>query len=174
MLFASRRTREQMAFLILFLTAEVLLAAIVVYSSLNEDVDVPEWQVVLFGIVLIWIYIWYLKGRERDVRERTIDERIKAHTLIECMPQGILILEEDGRILAWNAAATRSLGSPGGSGGPRRIGQFLDSASSEALSRHGFGDLSVRLQDGRAVTLFVVPLKEGAGPHERIVLFREP
>lgn len=69
-----------------------------------------SWQAWVFFTAVVFLYFSYLKQHIRLASQHVVDEKIRTHRLIECLPQGILVTDEDQQVLAANAAAGKLLG----------------------------------------------------------------
>ncbi len=67
-------------------------------------------QIVVLFVIAIWVYIAYLKQRTIDVSKSVVDEKIKTHSLIECLKEGIIVLTPADTVLIMNKKAAEIIG----------------------------------------------------------------
>jgi PAS domain-containing protein/anti-sigma regulatory factor (Ser/Thr protein kinase) len=103
------RLEAKVVFLI-FLVLELLIIGLVILKGTYTELAVQTWQLWTLGGLLLFIYILYLKFRTQTVERHVVDEKIKTHTLLEALPHGIVVLDEDWRIISANPKGCELLG----------------------------------------------------------------
>ncbi|MFZ5994887.1 MAG: ATP-binding protein [Thermodesulfobacteriota bacterium] len=94
------------------LVAEIILIAISISSLVEGNNQVPLWQAMLFMVIAVWIYIAYLKQQAVDISRFVVDEKIKTHSLVQNLREGIMVVDPDNHILLLNAKASEIMGLP--------------------------------------------------------------
>lgn len=68
------------------------------------------WQAYVFLGAVVGLYVFYLKQHVRAASQHVVDEKVRTHRLIACLPQAVVVTDDAQRVLAANAAALRLLG----------------------------------------------------------------
>jgi signal transduction histidine kinase len=107
-----KRTKIRLEAKIVFVILILMLAiiALVVIKGTYKDLGIETWQLWTFAGILLFIYIMYLKFRTQTVQRFIIDEKIKTHSLLDSLPQPVVILDEEGKIVTANPKAVDLLG----------------------------------------------------------------
>ncbi|MFH0880971.1 MAG: PAS domain-containing protein [Lentisphaerota bacterium] len=92
------------------LIIEILFIATAVLSMIRGHYSIPAWQQLAFVAILVWIYIAYLKQRAMDISSFVVDEKIKAHSLVENLEEGIILVDPSHQILLLNGKASQLTG----------------------------------------------------------------
>lgn len=161
------------------LVVGLLLELVLVYGAVDAMFDrsylVPAWQQIAFVGILIWIYIAYLKQRALDISAHVVDEKIKTHSLVEQLAEGVVLLDPDDRILLLNrrAAELTGLDEIGALG--TVLLDDLDEASRRLLESNLQGEVEGRfVRSGHTVLLSVKHLaRQKSGDSHKLVALRE-
>ena len=89
------------------------LMLVLLHNQLREGNPKPiyqSWQAWVFFTAVVALYVLYLKQHARLASRHLVDEKIRTHSLIECLPQAILVVDDEQKVMAANAAAGRLLG----------------------------------------------------------------
>lgn len=139
----------------------VLLAVLVHREAAGESPRplYRSWKAWLFLVLMVGLYVSYLKQHLRRAAGHLVDEKIRTHRLLECLPQAVLVLDEDRRVLAANASAERLLGGAGCLGTP-----LSDLARPEGGGKDfPAGQSRARLPSGTCCALALHPVAPEAG-----------
>ena len=82
------------------------LILVLLYNQASEKTKPlhKTWEAYAFLLLMVGGYISYLKQQARMISGHAVDEKIRTHRLIECLPQAVLVVDEGQRVLAANAA----------------------------------------------------------------------
>ena len=92
------------------LIVEVVLITVAILAITRENQTIPAWQQIAFVAILVWIYIAYLKQRSMDISAFVVDEKVKVHSLVENLAEGVILLDPDNKILLLNARVVELTG----------------------------------------------------------------
>ena len=118
-------------------------------------------------------YIEKLIGRLREYIDDLTAERDKVGLILDCMDEGLILLDESGGILAINRAARELFGVPEGESGgiqifirSRRVREALDKSRGEKTSV--VLDVSEETFGGRDLRMFLAPVNGRQFEGERV------
>lgn len=111
-----KRSRSQevpriVSVLLLGVVAGLML--VLLHNQLREGNPKPiyrSWQAWVFFTTVVVLYVLYLKQHARLASRHLVDEKIRTHSLIECLPQAILVVDDEQKVMAANAAAGKLVG----------------------------------------------------------------
>ncbi len=89
------------------------LMLVLLHNQLREGNPKPiykSWQAWVFFTAVVVMYVLYLKQHARLASQHLVDEKIRTHSLIECLPQALLVVDDEQKVMAANAAAGRLVG----------------------------------------------------------------
>ena len=144
-----------------------------------RDLAVKSSLGALLALALAFLASWSLRALPMRfvaaLRDQLSSERRRSETILEAIQEGVVALDDAGRILLVNPVAVRLLGTPVRADGPDRLRPFI-----EALPRDGEGRIPGRVAldtpEGPGRTLevreFPIPLP-GTEAQGRVVLFRD-
>jgi|GEM_PF-5709667 len=89
---------------------EVILVVVICKEGFSGQYEIPFWQSVVFTVFTLWIYIAYLKQRHIDISKGVVDEKIRTHSLIQSLREGVLVLDPENRLLTMNEKAEQVTG----------------------------------------------------------------
>ena len=101
---AKKRAEAKIVF-ILFLLVELLIIALVVMKGKYKQLEIEPWQLMAIGGGFLVIYVFYLKFRTQTVEQHVVDEKVKTSVLIEALPGGVVVLDEEGLVVSINQKA---------------------------------------------------------------------
>ena len=174
---ADVRKRNKLIWRMVLLTGlavELIMIAVSVISIAGDEYHFSFWQTIAFVAISIWIYIAYLKQRAIDISKSVVDEKIKTHALIENLRDGIMVLDEENRVLVLNSKAATVLGVPEVDCLGRDILGEFDDVVREALRTGREGEVEgVAVAGGKKVRLQMIRLQTGSEQGEcRLVYVR--
>lgn len=107
-----RKTREkQWRFILFFLIViEFGIIGLLAFQVYTDTISFPIYQLTGLLFLAIWIYIAFLKQKTVDVSAYALGEKFKTHAIIESIPLGAIILNQENEILIGNAMASSLLG----------------------------------------------------------------
>lgn len=155
--------------LIFLLVLEVLFLGFVVSSVrtywIEEGVEVFGVQQGLAMLVMIFLgYLIYTNLRERRMQKQVVGEKVKTAQLIQSLPQGVVILDGEGAILAANDRACALLQADSVMCLGRPISGWIDEASAKKLGEGFAGQIGAITSKGaQKIRLNVLPLHQGSG-----------
>ncbi|MBF0273735.1 MAG: hypothetical protein HQK84_00730 [Nitrospinae bacterium] len=97
--------------LILLVIAEIVVLANFSYQIYMKEEDFPLYQLGIFLVISIWIYIAFLKQRTVDASQFALNEKFKTHAVIESIPLGVFVLDNENEFLFANSIAYSLVGS---------------------------------------------------------------
>jgi signal transduction histidine kinase len=83
---------------------------VALFALISGKQDIPAWQQIAFVAILVWIYIAYLKQRSLDISAHVVDEKIKTHSLVESLDDGLLLVSPENELLIMNSNAASLTG----------------------------------------------------------------
>lgn len=144
-----------------------------------RDLAVKSGLGALLALAVAFLASWLLRALPMRfvaaLRDQLNSERRRSETILEAIQEGVVALDDGGRLLLVNPVATRLVGTAEGTEGTDRLLRFIG-----GLSRNGEGRIQDRvaleLPDGSSRTLelreFPIPLS-GTEAQGRVVLFRD-
>lgn len=162
-----KKKKEQTIVLLLALLVEVGIILLFIFKGRIEALERYDWKhLAIAAAGLFFIYIMYVELRIKRAGQTLVEEKVKTHTLVESLPQGVVVLDPEHRIITANATAAKHLGL-----------DPLDAMGKEFPALFP-GDVAARLREGTAgklqagkLRLTVAPLRGEAG---RLVVVEEP
>ncbi|MFC1588114.1 ATP-binding protein [Planctomycetota bacterium] len=124
---SKRKWLRDLVLVVMFLIQLGLICAIVYnrseeyakHGELSEDakIEIPMSalgeqlvSILIFLVILVWIYIAYLKFLHRESKQHVVTEKFKTQTLVDSLADGIVILDDHDRMVTINAHASAMLG----------------------------------------------------------------
>lgn len=156
------------------LVIELVFIVIAVGSLIRGNAEIPAWQQLAFVAILVWIYIAYLKQRAMDISSFVVDEKIKAHSLVENLEEGIILTAPDHRILLLNRRAAELTGLSEIESLERNLLEEVDETTRAMLLADRAGENACTfVQKSKTVRLGVKPLASHASeePHKLIRVY---
>ena len=101
---AKKRAEAKIVF-VLFLLVELLIIALVAMKGKYKQLEIEPWQLMAIGGGFLVIYVFYLKFRTQTVEQHVVDEKVKTSVLIEALPGGVVVLDEEGLVVSVNQKA---------------------------------------------------------------------
>jgi two-component sensor histidine kinase len=151
-----RKIRLESKIVFILFLLMLCLIGVVIAKKTYLQLGVQRWQLWTFAGLLLFIYIMYLKFRTQTVERFIIDEKIKTHTLVESLPQAVVILDRDGKIITANKKALGVLGlDPASSVGGEFAELFIHK---EKLSQTSYGKFPMQIKGGARCNLTLAPL----------------
>ncbi len=147
------------------LVAEIVFIAISVRSFVQGDGQIPLWQATLFMAIAVWVYIAYLKQRAVDISRFVVDEKIKTHSLVQNLKEGIMVVDPDNHILLLNAKAAEITGLPEIESLGEDLSTKVDEAIGSILGSGQAGESEGKvIQSGHTVRMSVIHLPKDMPP----------
>lgn len=167
----AERDKGSRPLLIILLVAELALFVYVIYQAVYYEksshgsikVITPE-RGIIAGLLLLFLYIVYVEARNRSTLKRIRSEKEKMANVIESLPQGVVVLDPDGKIVSANEIGAALLGADPILCAGDPIATYLDGSTAEKIA----GDFTGRLEapapkSGKRVKMKVLPLFEQQG-----------
>ncbi|MFH1024514.1 MAG: ATP-binding protein [Planctomycetota bacterium] len=92
------------------LAIEVILVAVMLAWRDPNDPIYTDRNLWIFTGLAVFLYVMYLKLRTDETARHIIDEKFKTHSLVEALPMGILLTDDEGVIISSNERAAEILG----------------------------------------------------------------
>jgi signal transduction histidine kinase len=104
-----KKKLEKKLVLLVFLALEIILVIIMIYKAVKGEFQLKLGyeQLIILGFLLGFIYIMYVELRAKKFSEYLVDEKIKTHALVDALPTGIIIVDQDNKIITANSKATK-------------------------------------------------------------------
>lgn len=164
-------------FLVLGFLLELAFLAVAIHSLWNDPRAAVEiWQAVVFITIAVWIYIAYLKQRSMDISKFVVDEKIKTHSLINHLNEGILVIDPDMRLMVMNDRAVAALGIREVEWLGKDLRPALDPETVKFIEAGRSGETETKCAvSGKEVRFHVVNLPPGPdGESHKLVYVFEP
>ncbi|MBN1673752.1 MAG: PAS domain-containing protein [Kiritimatiellae bacterium] len=124
---------------------------------------VPVWQLIAFAAILVWIYVAYLKQRSIDISGFVVDEKIKTHSLVQQLREGIILLDPENHVLLINTKAAQLTGlSEIGALGKDFAGEVEEDVA-QMLRANLAGEIEGKLEHTGLAARFHITLLETRG-----------
>lgn len=164
----AERDKGSRPLLIVLLAAELALFAFVIHQSIRyhkEGIAVitPE-QGIIGGMLLLFMYIVYVEVRNRRSLQNIRAEKEKMANVIESLPQGVVVLDPEDKIVSANEIGAALLGADPILCAGDPVAMYFDPAAAQTIS----GDFTGRLEagapkSGKRLKMKVLPLFEQQG-----------
>lgn len=99
--------KEGTVVFLLFLLVELVIIELVIIKGVDDLAS--EWELWVTAGGFLFIYILYLKFRTQEVAKHVVDEKVKTHVLIDALPVGVVVLDEENTVVALNQKASVAL-----------------------------------------------------------------
>ena len=155
------------------LVVEVVLIAIAILAITRENQTIPAWQQIAFVAILVWIYIAYLKQRSMDISAFVVDEKVKVHSLVENLAEGVILLDPDNKILLLNARGAELTGLSEIESLGKDLAAEVDTAARDMLAAGRAGETDTRFSRSGKNLRFILkllPTHSAEGNHKLICL----
>ena len=155
------------------LIVEVALIVVAILAITRENQTIPAWQQIAFVAILVWIYIAYLKQRSMDISAFVVDEKIKVHSLVENLAEGVILLDPDNKMLLLNARVAELTGLSEIESLGKDLSGEVDAVAREMLSAGRAGETDVKFtRSGKTLrfSLKLLPTHSAEGNHKLICL----
>ncbi len=110
----AQRKRRRLFWQAALVVGLLLEIAIIVYSIIfmikNDSYFLHAGQQIAFLALLGWIYVAYLKQRGLDISAFIVDEKIKTHSLVQNLREGVIVVSPENQILLLNSRAAEITG----------------------------------------------------------------
>jgi signal transduction histidine kinase len=176
----NRKAKEQQALLwraalIAGLVLEIVLI-LVALGAMMQGAKIAPWQQIAFAAILIWIYIAYQKQRIQEVAANVVDEKVKTHSLVENLDEGIILTNGENQILLLNARAAALTGLSELEALGRDLAGELDAAGRDMLHSGGAGEIEAAFaRSGRRAVLRIKVLHAQQDDEEtKLIRVSEP
>lgn len=138
----SRKTKKRIWRLSLGIALIVELVFLyIALVSLWQDSDGMDYsQMTIFIAIAIWIYIAFLKQRTIDTALFAVDEKIKTHTIVQHLKDGVAVLNSNNLVILLNTRAATILGQDEVAILGKDISPFLDPALGQLLAAGRSGE----------------------------------
>lgn len=175
----NRKGRKLMwqALLAVGLLLELGLIVYAIVALLRGQYQIHAVQQIAFVAILVWIYIAYLKQRSLDISAHLVDEKIKAHSLIESLQEGIILTDPDDTILLINERAAKKAGMDELGGLGRDLKQVAPDTLRAMLVENRAGEITATFPKApQALRISVTPLpsRSEEAPCKLIRLYDAP
>lgn len=156
------------------LIVEVAFIVVAIAAISHGAEGIEPWQAIAFMVIAVWIYIAYLKQRSLDISKHVVDEKIKTHSLVHHLKDGIIVLDENNRVLLLNARAAAVTGLSELELLGQDLTPRLDRALGEMLTTGQSGEAEGRLaaQD-RTVRMSLVTLPPNPEGEQNKIVYIE-
>jgi two-component system sensor histidine kinase VicK len=125
------------------------------FSGLNSAFWRP-WLGLVTGLLVI-MYVMYVQLRAKSLQKHALDEKVKTQTLIESLPDGVILLNDENKVIAVNAKAIEMLGIDPAECISEPLAKFFEGESAQRISADFYGILETS------------PVKSGPDAAERPV-----
>ena len=157
------KKREKLWRVILFILIfiEFAIIGLLAYQVYYDSLTFPIYQLAGLLFLSVWIYIAYLKQKTVDVSAYALGEKFKTHAIIESIPLGAIILDQDNDILFGNALASSMLGKELMLIEDRDLGQCLPYDIMKTIYSNQWGGYVTKGLEGLIdVNVSVTPIKD--------------
>jgi nitrogen fixation/metabolism regulation signal transduction histidine kinase len=156
-----KRAWQISLFLGLIIEIVFIVGAVVSMVKTGEFIETPK--LIAFIAIAIWIYIAYLKQRTIDVSKSVVDEKIKTHSLIEVLKDGIIVLDHQDNVLIMNDKASELTGLDETTLLAQKIHNFINPELQELIQSGHSGEKNGTIPiSGKKIRMSVVVLPPNA------------
>ncbi len=158
------------------IVAELILIVLAIVSLVQGNDDIPTWQAMVFMAIAVWIYIAYLKQRTLDISKFVVDEKIKTHSLVQQLKEGLILIDANNGILLMNQKAAEITGLDELSELGQSLAGKVDPAIAARLNSDEAGEADgVVTATGRSVRFSILPLApDNEGARNRMIYVARP
>ena len=171
----AQRKRRRMLWQAALATGLLLEVSLIFYAlvvMINENsYDLHAGQQVAFVGILVWIYIAYLKQRSLDISAFVVDEKIKTHSLIQNLREGIIVVSPENQILLLNGRAAEITGLSELESLGKDLSEAADESIQNILASGRTGEAEGTLTDGGPIAhigINLLPARKDGDPHKLI------
>lgn len=155
---AKKRTEAKIVFL-LFLFIELAIIGMVIFKGKYTQLEVEMWKLWTVAGGFLVIYVFYLKFRTQSVEQHVVDEKVKTHILIDALPGGVVILDDDNTIVAISQKGATIFALDPLTAVGKRFDEVSIGDVAEKVRQGAFG----RLGPVSSRTIDILPLPQGKG-----------
>ena len=159
--------------LIVFIIFVVLLVAVIAGFFFKGNIqyfeELDPKQLYMISAILAVVYILYVELRGKGLGQVIVDEKTKTYSLVDSLPQGVVVLDDENNIITANdpACAQLSINSLDVVG--KAVGEVFDAETAGRITGSG-GKFDGKSVGGQGVKITVVALRGEAG---RLVILEE-
>ncbi|MDQ7778292.1 MAG: ATP-binding protein [Planctomycetota bacterium] len=142
-----RRGIEKSIVLVVFLLLEVGLIAAMFLSGRHTLFE-SQYGRPMMGLIaglLVALYFLYVQHRARSLQQYVIGEKVKTQTLIEALPDAVVVLDAENVVVALNSMALETLASDASDCVAAPLAKHFDAETAQRLEADFFGVLDATL-----------------------------
>jgi two-component system sensor histidine kinase VicK len=161
----SRRLEQAVVLAVALVLEVVLLLAFFLQGDVEgREKRISADQLWVVTAILFFVYILYVELRVKQYGRAIVEEKVKTHTLVESLPEAVLLLDGEARIINANERACRLLAIDPLASIGSEFGPLVDAAAAERVRTGGAGRMEATAgRASRKLRLVLVPLKGDAG-----------
>ena len=170
---ATRRRKEPTIVLLVFLGVILfLILAFIVKGNFQALEEFNPERLYFLLAVLGGLYILYVELRYKRLGRAVVEEKIKTHTLVDALPQAVVVLDDQNTIVAANTPACRLLSADPVEILGRPASEAFDAATAAQVAAASDGRFEGAAHEGGAqVRVTVASLRGEAG---KLLVLQEP
>ena len=178
---STKRNRRRLLWrgaLIVGLLVEIAFILVAVLSMIKaRSYYLHVGQQVVFIVTIVWIYIAYLKQRSLDISVSVVDEKVKTHSLVQSLREGVLVVSPGNQILLMNSRAAEITGLSELESLGRDLAGEVDEPIQTILASGRAGETEGRfMSSGSAVRVSInlLPVGKKGDPHKLVHVQTSP
>ena len=162
---ARRKRKEPVVVLVVFLVIQIgLMVAFALRGNFEALQERYDWkQLAIIASILFVIYILYVELRGKRQLQVIVEEKVKTHTLVDGLPQPVMVLDDQNVVVTANDAACRALSIDPVSTVGMKLGQAFDDGTTARLSSGAPGRIEGATREGKPLRISITPLRGDAG-----------
>lgn len=161
-----KKRKESSVVLWIALLLELAGIGVIAHTAATQGLGRFNWKdIAMAGLLLFLLYVIYVQVRIHRAGRMIVEEKVKTHTLVESLPQAVVLVGAEGEIIHANEAACRILAMDGVESIGKGFATVVDGAAELRPGKHEV------LWRGRKLRFTVAPLRGESGS---LVIVEEP
>lgn len=176
----ARRKRQRIFWQAALAVGLLLEVAIIVYSIVfmikTNSYFIHAGQQIAFLALLGLIYVAYLKQRSLVISAFMVDEKIKTHSLVQNLREGVIVVSPENHILLLNSLAAEITGLSEIESLGKDLSEAADESVRDILASGRIGEAEGTLTNGGPIAhigINLLPARKDGDPH-KLIHVREP